>query len=459
MTEELKYLWGFGGYFQSEALPNAVPVGQRNPQRCPYDLYCEKLSGTAFTAPRTKNLQTWLYRIQPSVKHIPYEPVPNLNPSLISDFDDKSKAKVDPNQMRWMPVDFPTKPTNFVTGLVTVGGNGSPGTYSGFAVHLYSINESMKNTSMMNSDGDFLIVPQVGVLRIQTEFGIIRVEPREICVIQRGMHFSVNIEGPSRGYVLECFARHFVLPELGPIGSHGLANPQDFCSPVAHYEDVEVDFVIVNKFCGELFQATQKNSPYNVVGWAGNYVPYKYDLRRFLCINSVTYDHPDPSIYTVLTCPSDEPGFAVADFVIFPPRWMPQEHTFRPPWYHRNCMAEFMGMIWGEYDAKTVDPNSPQAKAFVPGGASLHNWMTAHGPDNGAFEKGSTAVLQPHYFNSGLAFMFESKFVMKLTKFALEGPHRDHEYYKCWQQLPKRFSQWTPGNADHMQAWKDEKTK
>jgi len=453
-NKDFEYLWGHGGTLRSEALPNAIPKGQSNPQRCPYDLYTEKLSGSAFTAPRVRNLQTWLYRIRPSVQHVPFVPASQFaNPLLINNFEDPTKARADPNQMRWMPMsETAAKQNNFVTGLVTIAGSGNPCLYDGHAIHLYAFNTSMTDSCMINSDGDFLIVPQTGVLRVQTEMGWLRVEPCEIAVLPRGIRFAIHADGFARGYVLEVFNRHFTLPELGPIGSAGLANATDFCSPVAAFEDREVSFTIVNKFGGELFEATQAFSPFNVVGWIGTYAPFKYDLRKFMCINSVTYDHPDPSIYTVLTCQSEEPGVAVADFVIFPPRWMVMEHSFRPPWFHRNCMSEFMGMIWGSYDAKT----SKQGGGFVPGGATLHNAMTPHGPDHDAFNKASTERLEPRFFDGGLAFMFESKFLAKVTPYALECDHRDKDYYKCWAELPKKFSNWLPSASDNLRAWREE---
>ena len=350
---------GFGNYVRSEALPGALPKGQNNPQKCPYGLFAEQLSGTAFTkTPRHANLRAWLYRIRPSVQHSPFKSPDRKTfmPHFVGDVG--TKGKFHPDQMRWMPLNpNPDEPTTFVQGLRTVGGNGEPGsTAPGFAIHLYACNKSMGDVSFTNADGDFLIVPQLGTLKVTTEFGAFSVKPTEICVVMRGMRFSVDVEGPSRGYVCELFQRHFTLPELGPIGSNGLANPQDFEMPSARYEDREdIDYEVVHKLGGEIFVAKQNFSPFNVVAWQGNYVPYKYDLKKFCCMNSVTYDHPDPSIYTVLTCQGDEPGVAIVDFVIFPPRWMVMEHSFRPPWFHRNCMSEYMGMIWGEYDAKGGD--------------------------------------------------------------------------------------------------------
>jgi homogentisate 1,2-dioxygenase len=452
----------------SEALPGALPKGQNNPQRCPYGLYAEQLSGTAFTAPRDKNQRSWLYRTRPSVQHVPFEALAGTaggNAALVSDFTAASPdAIVHPDQMRWLPCAVPgagDAPVDWVAGLRTVGGAGEPTLKSGLAVHMYACNATMADKCLVNADGDFLIVPQQGALRVTTEFGVLDVAPKEICVVQRGMRFSVAVAGPSRGYVLEVFDRHFQLPDLGPIGANGLANARDFEQPVACYEDREgVAFTCVYKFGGQLFQARQAFSPFNVVAYHGNYVPYKYDLRKFCCMNSVTFDHPDPSIYTVLTCPGHEPGVAVADFVIFPPRWMAQEHSFRPPYYHRNCMSEFMGMVYGVYDAKTDvaggGAGGKRPSGFFPGGASLHSCMVPHGPDAGTFAKATAASLKPHFFGGGLAFMFETSAILKLTRFARDGDHVDRDYHKCWANLPNNFDPTNRGCDDgaDLVAWR-----
>jgi homogentisate 1,2-dioxygenase len=336
--------------------------------------------------------------------------------------------------MRWFPPALPsaTQQVDFLDSISTMAGIGEPCMRSGLGIHMYCCNKSMTDRAFCNADGDLLVVPQEGKLRVVTEHGVMDVEPNEIFVIQRGIRFSVHLLGSNaRGYILEVFKGHFKLPDLGPIGSNGLANPRDFKMPQAWYEDRVCSFHVVQKFGGHLFETVLEHSPFDVVGWHGNYTPYKYDLRRFNCMNSVSFDHPDPSIYTVLTCPSDEPGTAIADFVIFPPRWMVMENSFRPPWFHRNCMSEFMGMIWGEYDAK--------AGGFQAGGASLHNTMTPHGPDGETCVKAINADLKPHKFNSGLAFMFESQYTLRVTKKALDAPHRDVAYQKCWKSIEKTF--------------------
>jgi homogentisate 1,2-dioxygenase len=365
-----------------------------------------------------------------------------------------------------MPLDVPDpaeRACHFVQGLHSTGGTGEPTAGEGLAIHNYVANCSMDDCAFTNADGDFLIVPQQGALTVRTEFGVMHVAPKEICVVQRGMRFSVGVEGPSRGYVLELFGHnHFQLPDLGPIGANGLANPQDFLHPVAAYEDREdITYTMLTKFGGKLFQCQQAFSPFNVVAYRGNYVPYKYDLRKFCCMNSVTYDHPDPSIYTVLTCQSDTPGVAIADFVIFPPRWMVMEHSFRPPWYHRNCMCEYMGMIYGVYDAKSGGSGKKGEKpttGFVPGGGSLHSPMQAHGPDHGAYSKAMAVDLKPHFFDGGLAFMFETKYTLKLTAWAASAENRDVEYHKTWASLPRRFDPLNRGTsgADNLVAWRRE---
>jgi homogentisate 1,2-dioxygenase len=402
-------------------------------------LYAEQLSGTAFTAPRKSNQRSWLYRMRPSVTHEPFHPIEFANSKIISNFSEGGNhLVVTPNQIRWLPFDVPNVSHNkvdFIRGMFTMCGSGGASNKSGFAIHVYTANDSMGCTSFANADGDFLVVPQKGGLRVRTEFGQMPVLPGEICVLQRGIRFSVDLlDDVGRGYVLEIFEGHFALPDLGPIGANGLANPQDFKTPVAWFEreHLRTSYQVIHKMDGELFSASQSFSPYNVVAWHGNYAPYKYDLDNFCPMNAVGFDHPDPSIFTVLTCPSQEPGTAVADFVVFPPRWSVAENTFRPPYYHRNCMSEFMGLIKGEYEAKKG--------GFLPGGASLHMFMSPHGPDTTTFETASNQMDSPHHIGRDtMAFMFETNFFPKLTAAAMAAPNIDRDYYKCWVGLKQHF--------------------
>src|SRR5690606_660820 len=345
----LQYQSGFGNDWATEALPGALPVGRNSPQRCPYGLYAEQLSGTAFTAPRAENRRSWLYRIRPAVQHRPFEPFAGA-PGWVSDF---GAGPVTPNQLRWSPLPMPDAPTDFIEGVQTWGGNGAPGEHSGVGIHLYAANRSMQGRFFYNADGELLIVPQQGRLRLATELGLVDVEPLEIAVIPRGVRVRVELpDGQARGYMLENFGAALRLPELGPIGSNCLANARDFQTPVAWYEDVEGDFELSGKFTGGFWRAPIDHSPLDVVAWHGTHAPYKYDLRHFNTIGSISFDHPDPSIFTVLTAPSDTPGTANMDFAIFPPRVLAMEDTFRPPWFHRNVASEFMGLIHGVYDAK-----------------------------------------------------------------------------------------------------------
>ncbi|KAI8882038.1 homogentisate 1,2-dioxygenase [Backusella circina FSU 941] len=433
-----KYQEGFGNHFSSEALPDALPKGQNTPQKCPYNLYAEQLSGSAFTVPRTHNQRSWLYRIRPSVVHKPFTTSPSLDKSLLVSKYQGDDVLITPTQIRWSPFDLPAseEKVNFVQGLKSLAGAGDPACRSGLAIHVYTANVDMGRNAFYDSDGDFLIVPQQGTLDIQTEFGKMRVAPNEIAVIQRGVRYRVNLpDGASRGYVLEVFGSHFELPDLGPIGANGLANPRDFETPVAAYDEEDgEEWTIITKYNGKLFEAKQDHTPFDVVAWHGNYAPYKYDLAKFCVVNSVSFDHLDPSIFTVLTAKSDTPGVAVADFVIFPPRWAVTEKTFRPPYFHRNCMSEFMGLITGDYDGKS--------DGFAPGGGSLHSIMTPHGPDANVFEGASNASLKPQYVGANnQAFMFETSFILSLTHWGLKTCGKVQEdYYKAWANLKNNFT-------------------
>ncbi len=430
-ASELKYLSGFRNHVATEALPGALPEGQNSPQRCPYGLYAEQFSGSAFTAPREQNLRSWLYRIRPSVVQSAYRPMAEgrLRTAPFG------KVPADPNQMRWDPLPLPQEPTDFVDGLFTMAGNGDVGTQTGCGVHVYAFNADMKDRFLYDADGELLLVPQLGELLLRTELGVLQVKPGEIAVLPRGLKFQVRrvpgTDGAARGYICENYGRPFELPGLGPIGANGLANSRDFLTPVASYEERAGDVELVAKFAGKLWACTLDHSPLDVVAWHGNYAPYKYDLALFNTVNTVSFDHPDPSIFTVLTSPSDTAGTANVDFVIFPPRWMVAERTFRPPYFHRNVMSEFMGLIHGVYDAK--------AEGFVPGGASLHNCMSPHGPDAETFEKASSAELKPHYLGATLAFMFESRYVFHPTEAALEAPFRQRSYVDVWKGLKSHF--------------------
>jgi homogentisate 1,2-dioxygenase len=426
--DEVLYLSGLYNHLQSEALPDALPKHQNNPKACAYGLYAEQISGTSFTTPSLRNRRTWMYRIKPSVVHMPYKKS-NKFPRFISDF---SKCHATPQQYRWKPLGLPNAPTTFVEGIVTLGGSGSSEAKHGVAIHLYAANASMDNQAFQNSDGDLLIVPQLGDLLVTTEMGKLEVPVGEIVVIQRGIKFSVELSGPSRGYIAELFEGHFFLPERGPIGANGLANERDFLFPTAAFDDSETHFTIITKFGGNFFTFTQEQSPFNVVAYHGNYVPFKYDLRKYCAMNSVTFDHPDPSIFTVLTAATAEPGVAALDFVIFPKRWQVQWESFRLPYYHRNTMSEYMGNIFGSYEAKAL--------AFPPGAGSLHSCMAAHGPDVNAFNASSSAADTPVVLPDGISFMFETTYYIKLTDWAITTDIIDQDYYKCWQGLESHFS-------------------
>ncbi|HEV2608261.1 MAG TPA: homogentisate 1,2-dioxygenase [Xanthomonadaceae bacterium] len=422
------YMTGFGNEFATEAIPGTLPIGQNSPQIVAHGLYAEQLSGSAFTAPRHQNRRSWLYRIRPAALHGAFELLPE------GAFHDRfDEVPATPNQLRWNPRAIPKAATDFIDGLYTVAGNGSAAGQHGVGIHLYAANRDMQGRYFYSADGELLIVPQQGRLRIATELGVLVIEPQQITVIPRGIRFRVELpNGSASGYVCENFGAAMRLPDLGPIGSNALANVRDFLTPHAAYEDIDGDFELIAKFQGRVWRAPIGHSPLDVVGWHGNYAPFQYDLRRFNAIGSISYDHPDPSIFTVLTSSSDTPGTANVDFVIFPPRWLVAQNTFRPPWFHRNIASEFMGLIHGAYDAK--------AEGFAPGGCSLHNCMSGHGPDAATFDKASKADLsKPDVIVDTMAFMFETRAVIRPTAQALASPERQRDYQDCWRGLARRF--------------------
>jgi homogentisate 1,2-dioxygenase len=425
-----RYMSGFGNAFETEALPGALPQGQNSPQCCPYGLYAEQLSGTPFTAPHGINARSWLYRMRPSVSHasrfsrtdVPHwKTAPHI-----------ARHGLPLGQLRWDPLPIPNEALTFVTGLRTVTTAGDVYAQTGMAAHIFLVTQNMEDDYFLNADGELLIVPQTGGLEIVTELGRMAILPGDIAVIPRGMKFKVLLQdGPSRGYVCENYGARFTLPPRGPIGANCLANPRDFKTPVASFEEKERPCRLMVKWCGAFHLSEIDHSPLDVVAWHGNYAPYKYDMRTFAPVGAISFDHPDPSIFTVLTAPSGEAGTANVDFVIFPERWQVAEHSFRPPWYHMNIMSEFMGLIFGQYDAK--------AKGFFPGSISLHNCMLPHGPDKEAFDKASSDELTPQKLENTLAFMFETRYPQQVTAYAASLPTLQTDYADCWQGLGKLF--------------------
>ena len=420
------YMSGFGGHFASEAVAGALPVGRNSPQRPAFGLYAEQLSGTAFTAPRHENRRSWLYRMRPSAEHPPYRRYDGAK--LFA--PGTAKGALPPNRLRWDPLGLPEAPTDLIDSLVTMVGNRPPEDLEGVAVHVYRANKDMEHRFFFDADGELLFIPQQGRLTLLTEMGRIDVAPGEVALVPRGVRFRALLpDGSGRGYVAENHGSLFRLPELGPIGANGLANPRDFETPVAAYEDVEGECELIQKHGGALWTTTLDHSPLDVVAWHGNLAPWRYDLSRFNTIGTVSFDHPDPSIFTMLTSPSDVPGRANADFVIFPPRWMVAEDTFRPPWFHRNVMSECMGLIHGAYDAK--------AEGFAPGALSLHNMMAGHGPDVASWQAANEAELKPHRIEGTMAFMVESCWPFRPTEYALECGELQKDYDAAWGGFPK----------------------
>ncbi|WP_422056457.1 homogentisate 1,2-dioxygenase [Sphingomonas sp.] len=418
------YFPGFGNHVSTEAVAGALPIGRNSPQRPAYGLYAEQLSGTAFTAPRHENRRSWLYRMRPSAEHPPFAPykaaarfVPEPDPAPLA-----------PNRLRWGPIVDPAPGTDLIDGMTSMLVTRDPADLEGVAVHLYAANADMDRRVFFDSDGELLFIPQAGRLTLLTELGRIDIAPGQIALIPRGVRFRCVLpDGTARGYVAENYGALFRLPDLGPIGANGLANPRDFDTPAAWYEDRDEAFEVVQKSLGQLWTTTIDHSPLDVVAWHGNLAPWRYDLSRFNTMNTVSFDHPDPSIFTVLTSPSDVPGRANADFVIFPPRWMVAEDTFRPPWFHRNVMSEAMGLIHGAYDAK--------ADGFVPGGLSLHNLMAGHGPDVASWDGASNAELKPHKIDGTMAFMVETCWPYRPTAHAMATAQPDYD--AAWAGFPK----------------------
>ena len=428
-TGGYRYQPGFGNELASEAVAGALPAGRNSPQRAPLGLYAEQISGTAFTQPRAVNRRTWVYRIMPSAAHPPFARIGD-GALRSAPFDE---IEPDPNRLRWDPLPWPAGPVDFIDGLYTVAGNGDTRTRNGMAVHLYAATSSMNGRYFVDSDGELLFVPQLGPVVLHTELGPLRVAPGEIAVVPRGIRFRVDLpDGQARGYLCENYGAAFTLPERGPVGANGLANERDFLAPTAAFEEHGGAVQVVQKFGGHLWAADYDHSPLDVVAWHGSYVPVKYDTANFMVIGTVSFDHPDPSIYTVLTSPTETPGLANVDFVIFPPRWLVGEDTFRPPWYHRNVMSEFMGLVHGVYDAK--------AEGFLPGGASLHNTFTSHGPDAETFARASSAELRPQKVDGTLAFMFESRWMIIPTRQAMQAAHRQTGYDAVWDGLTPSFT-------------------
>ncbi|MFL6724683.1 MAG: homogentisate 1,2-dioxygenase [Sphingomicrobium sp.] len=422
-VNELRYLTGFGAHFESEAVTGALPKGRNSPQRPAYGLYAEQLSGSAFTAPRHENRRSWLYRMRPTADHLPFAP---YNGSALF-VQASANGPIAPNRLRWdPPADLPDG-ADFVDGLVTMMVNRDPSELTGVAIHLYRASRSMKDRVFVDADGELLLIPQSGTLRLFTEMGRMDLAPGWVGIVPRGVRFRVEVDGEARGYMAENYGAMFRLPELGPIGSNGLANARDFETPVAAFEDSDGPCEVIQKYQGALWATTLDHSPLDVVAWHGNLAPCRYELARFNTIGTVSFDHPDPSIFTVLTSPTETPGRANADFVIFPPRWMVGEDTFRPPWFHRNVMSEAMGLIHGDYDAK--------AEGFRPGGLSLHNLMSGHGPDVESWRKASDAELKPVRIEGTMAFMIESCWPYRPTPFALDRAQSDYD--EAWADFPK----------------------
>ncbi|KAK0434287.1 homogentisate 1,2-dioxygenase [Armillaria borealis] len=405
-----KYQVGFGNRFASEAIPGILPQGQNHPQKNKYGLYMEGMTGSPFVAPRPQNLHAFMYRIRPSLDHKKFVRLPD-SPDMESNFlPTNPKVHISPTQLNWAPPPFPSSKdeVDFIAGLKTIGGNGEPTAREGLALHIYLANADMKNKAFCDSDGDMLVVPQQGRLDVQTEFGRMMVRPGELMVIQKGMKFKVSLpDGPSRGYVQEIFGSHFELPDLGPIGGHGMANPRDFEVPLASFEIDETSWE--GKIGGQLFSAAQDHIPFDVVAWQGNYVPYKYAMEKFIFVGSVSKDHLDPSVFTVLTAKSKATGIPLVEILTVSERWNVASDTFRPPYYHRNNATEILCFISGERGGR-----------YVPGGIVLQTVFCPHGPPPEVHKAAIVAELKPERISKGsMAIAIETPMILSMTDYAM----------------------------------------
>lgn len=412
-------LSGFGNHHETEAIIGALPKEQNSPAPLIKGLFPEQISGSAFTRARHQNLKTWVYRITPSVVYEAFQPY--NHPAEFA-----TLVPTSPNPLRWSPINNANPACDWVDALYPIASTVQS------VVYAYHCEHSMSSRVFSNADGEMLIIPVETELDIFTEFGHLMVKPGHIAVIPRGIRFRVGFQNAfARGYVCENQGLPFSLPGLGPIGANGLANPRHFLYPQAAFEERVGPIEWINKYQGHFWHTGLQHSPLDVVAWQGNYAPYCYDLALFNTINTVSFDHPDPSIFTVLTSESSIPGVANLDFVIFPARWMVAEHSFRPPYFHRNAMSEFMGLIYGQYDAKNEE--------FAPGGASIHNAWVPHGPDRDTVLQQIDGKTQPEYFDKGLAFMLETCHIWQPTVSAFAHPSRQPHYQQCWQNMPRYF--------------------
>ncbi|KAH9874017.1 hypothetical protein IAQ61_004645 [Plenodomus lingam] len=442
-NDPYNYQAGWGNRHQSEVIPGTLPVAQNNPQEVRFGLYTEGITYSAFAAPRAHNYSTYMYRCRPAAAHngyVPFESKSNIQNCFLSL---NPKVATLPEQAEWRPFPLPKEEEkiDFANGLHTLAGSGDPNIREGLALYVYMINSSMERRAFCNADGDFLICAQLGTLDIVTEMGKIFLQPGEICVIQRGIRFCMNLAPDTkvaRGYITEVWGSMWELPDLGPLGGHGLANPRDFLYPVAAIDDnLHVDWQIVNKINGELVAIQQDHSPFDLVAWHGNVVPYKYDLTKFSSQNSTSIDHTDPSIFTVLTAKSRDPLTPLADFLWFGPRWDVATNTFRLPYFHRNSASEFLACLYGQGLGRSDD--------FQPGGGSFEGGHTPHGGFHEGYQHGMRIhESQPEkILTEQLTIMIESSRLFLWTEWARKGCGVIDEHgtnYKVWEALPDRFS-------------------
>lgn len=405
---------GFGNTLSSEAIAGAIPPHQNSPRRPPFGLYAEQLSGTGFTAARADNRRTWCYRVRPASQRTDFAPL--AHPRLAGEFPGAPVV-----ELTGFPPLAGAPEHDFLDGLVTLCGAGDARLRTGYALHRYAATRSMESRAFYSADGDLLILPERGAFTLLTELGALAVAPGSLAIVPRGLAFSILLhDEPIRGYVAEPFGGGFRLPERGPVGANGLADARHFHAPAAWHEDrLAPGFTLVAKLGGALHAAPLDHTPFDVAGWFGNHVPYVYDLADFSPVGNTLLDHGDPSIYCVLSAPN-------LDLIVFPPRWDATAHTFRPPYFHRNTIAEINGIL------RDDEHHAP----FVPGCVFITPPLTPHGVGGRTVERERARDDDaPYRVHDSLWFQLESPLAPVLAAWA----HPVEDWSATWPSARSYF--------------------